>query len=112
MSFDFDQFFYMTARVRSGSLSKNFNIATAFHYELPSSQSNDGGPYLVTNAHVLEGCEKLTVEFAKAELTTRQVVPGEMVLGEVSGPQFIWYRHEDANVDVAAVPVAEMLATL
>lgn len=100
-----DDCFAATARIKSESLDATLS-GTAFFYEVESV------PYLVTNRHLLEGSEKLTISFAARDPSSGERIPGTVLEKVIQDGELSWYKHPNEDIDVAAVQVADALDDL
>ena len=82
--------------------------ATGFIYGHPGESGKSSWLFLVTNRHVFEGMDKLSVRFNRTAGSGPMFY--DLLLRESDGSIF-WTAHRDSNCDVAVVPIQEKLLT-
>lgn len=65
-------------------------------------------PFLVTNRHVVEGADSVTLDFMAASETGGQA-PGKAAPQTISGPDLRWFGHPDVEIDVAVISLAKVI---
>lgn len=106
-----DERLYQTVRIEaSGPDGTSVGTAFMFHYYVSEENGGGDGIFLVTNKHVIKGATSGKFFFTKRDPATDRPLVGQRY--DVTIVDYFeqrWHGHPDPEVDIAILPMAEVL---
>lgn len=106
-----DYMLYQTVMLEvSGPAGSGTGTAFMFRYYVSEENGGGDGNFLVTNKHVIEGMTSGKFFFTKRDPTTNTPLIGQRYdVTILDRFEERWHGHPDPNVDIAILPMAEIL---
>lgn len=104
----FDQLVHTTLRIETAG-PKGRGSGTGFFTNFCEQDDGQSVPAIITNKHVIEGCDTVTFRFTKS--TGEGGIPewGKILEFSTTSIEGRWIWHDDSSVDLCAYPIGNVI---